>query len=184
MLDVIVLLDQRGDVAGRARRGNVLERLRGLRIKADARHILRKHGDERKAEALVKIGDELIARHFLERAVVAEALLERQVPVHIVRTPPGVLQALPEKPRLPNPPNLMPPRRNAFFAILPHQFAQRMHQLRLHVLQPLIVRPEIACGRCGAGILPARVFRVVRLVAFGASAGRRRGCGRHQTCRC
>jgi len=110
MLDVIVLLDQRGDVAGRARRGNVLERLRRLRIKAHARNVLGKHGDEREPKALVKIGDELVARHFLERAIVAEALLERQVPVHVVGIPPGVLQTLPEKARLANAANLMPPR--------------------------------------------------------------------------
>jgi hypothetical protein len=36
VLDVIVPLDQRGNVAGRARRGNIFERLRGLRTKAQA----------------------------------------------------------------------------------------------------------------------------------------------------
>src|SRR6267154_2228770 len=128
MLDVIILLDQGSDVAGRTRRGNILERLRRLRIKAHARDILRKHRDERKPKSLIKIGDELIARHLFERAIVARAMLERQMPVHVVRIPPGVLQTLPEKPRLSNPPNLMPPRNDAFFAILPHQLTQSMHE--------------------------------------------------------
>jgi hypothetical protein len=141
MLDVIVLLDQRRYVAGCARRGNILERLRGLGIEPHAGDVLRKHRNERKAEALIKIGDELIPRHLFERAVVAEALLERQMPVHVVGIPPGILQSLPEKPCLANPPNLVPPRNHALFAILPHQLAQRMHQLRLQILEPLVVRP-------------------------------------------
>src|SRR5258706_4029636 len=141
MFDVIVLLNQRSDIAGCARRGNIFERLRRLRIEAHARHILRKHGNKRKAKALIKIGYKLIARHFCERAIIAKALLERQMPVHVVRIPPGVLQALPEKPSLANPPNLMTPRDHTFFAILAHQLAQRMHQLRLNILKPLIVRP-------------------------------------------
>ena len=156
VLDVIVLFDQRCDVAGRARRGNILERLRGLWIKAHARDVLRKHADERQAEALVKIGDELIARHLFERAVVAEALLERQMPVHVVGIPPGVLQALPEEPRLANAPNLVPPRNHALFAVLPHQFAQRMHQLGLQILKPLIVRAEVARCIRSVGTLHAR----------------------------
>jgi hypothetical protein len=75
MLDVIVLLDQGRNVAGRARRGNIFERLRGLGVEPHARYVLRKHRDKRKPEALIKIGDELIARHLLERAVIAGALL-------------------------------------------------------------------------------------------------------------
>ncbi len=69
------------------------------------------------------------------------------MPVHVVGIPPGVLQALPEKPRLAYPPNLVPPRDYAFFAILPHQLAQSMNQLRLRVLEPLIVRPEIGVAK-------------------------------------
>src|SRR5882724_7168115 len=111
--------DRGSDVAGRARRGNILERLRRLRIKAHARDILRKHRDKRQPKTLIKIGDELIARHLFERAIVARAMLERQMPVHVVRIPPGVLQALPKKTRLTNPSNLMPPRNDALFAILP-----------------------------------------------------------------
>src|SRR5690242_7015951 len=41
LLDVIVLLDQLRDVAGGASGGNVFERLRGLRVEANGRNILR-----------------------------------------------------------------------------------------------------------------------------------------------
>src|SRR5882724_2992928 len=157
MLDVIILLDQSSDVAGRTRRGNILERLRRLRIKAHARHILRKHRDERKPKALIKVSDELIARHLFERAIVARAMLERQMPIHVVRIPPGVLQALPEKTRLANPSNLMAPRNDALVAILPHQLTQSVHQLRLQLLEPLVVRAKLRLGRShGATILVAR----------------------------
>src|SRR5882762_4930821 len=134
MLDVIILLDQGGDIAGCARRGNILERLRRLGVEAHARDILRKHRDKRQPKTLIKIGDELIARHLFERAIVARAMLERQMPVHVVRIPPGVLQALPEKTRLANPSNLMATRDDALLAILPHQLTQSMHQLRLQLL--------------------------------------------------
>src|SRR5260370_5119848 len=119
LLDVIVLLDELRNVARRTRRGNVFERLRGLRVEPYARYILRKHRDERKPEPLIEVRDELVARHLFQLAVVAEALLERQMPVHVVGIPPGVLQALPEEPRLANPANFMPPRDDAFLAVLP-----------------------------------------------------------------
>src|SRR5216683_171460 len=143
LLDVIVLLDELGDVAGGARRGNVRERLRRLRIKPNARHVLRKNSDERQTESLIKIGDELVARHLLELAVVAEALLERQMPVHVVGIPPSVLQALPKQTRLADAANFMPPCDHAFLAVLPNQFAQGMHKFRLHVFEPLVVRTQI-----------------------------------------
>src|SRR5882762_9068633 len=57
-----------------------------------ARDVLREHRDERQPESLIKIRDELVARHLFERAVIAEALLERQMPVHVVGVPPGILQ--------------------------------------------------------------------------------------------
>ncbi len=157
MLDVIILLDQGSDIAGRTRGGNILKRLRRLGVEADARHILRKHRDKRQPKSLIKIGDELIARHLFERAIVARAMLERQMPVHVVRIPPGVLQALPEKTCLANPSNLMAPRNDALFAILPHQLTQCMHQLRLQILKPLVVRAKLQLGRSrSATILVAR----------------------------
>lgn len=55
----------------------------------------------------------------------------------------GVLQALPEQARLSNLPNLVPSRDNALFAILAHQIAQRVHQLRLRIFEPLIVRAKV-----------------------------------------
>ncbi len=143
MLDVIVLLDERGHVAGGARRGNVRERLRRLRVEADARHVLREDGDEGKAEALIEIRHELIARHVLELPVVAEALLEGQVPIHVVGIPPGVLQALPEQTRLANAANLVAARHDTFFAILTHQVAQRMDELWFQILEAFVVRAEI-----------------------------------------
>src|SRR2546430_5804781 len=127
---MIVLLDKLRHVAGRARGGNVFERLRGLRIEANAWHVLREHGNERKPEALVKIRDELVARHLFELAVVARALLERQMPVHVVGIPPGILQALPEEARLANAADFMTPRDDSLLAVLPHQLAQRVHQFR------------------------------------------------------
>src|SRR5262249_14228715 len=55
VLDVIVLLDELRDIAGRASRGDVRKRLCGLRVKANARHILREHRHERQAKSLIKI---------------------------------------------------------------------------------------------------------------------------------
>jgi hypothetical protein len=66
------------------------------------------------------------------------------------------LQALPEKPRLANAANFMPPRGDAFFAVLAHQLAQRVHQLGLQVLEPLVVGSE--CGRFAA-VCVAHPFR-------------------------
>jgi hypothetical protein len=88
----------------------------------------------------MKIRDKLVARHLFKSSVIAETLLERQMPAHVVRVPPGVLQALPEEARLPNPPNLMPPGDDTFLAVLTHQFAQGVHQFGLHIFEPLVVR--------------------------------------------
>jgi hypothetical protein len=121
LFDVVVLFDQLGDIAGRACGSDIFQRLRRLRVEPHAWNVLREHGDERQAETLIEIRDELIARHLFERAVVAGTVLERQMPVHVVRIPPRVLQALPEEPRLANPPNFVPPRNHAFLAVLPHQ---------------------------------------------------------------
>src|SRR6266446_7005359 len=139
LFDMIVLFDELRYIARGARRGNVRERLRRLRIKTHARHILREHRDKRKPEPLIKIRDELVARHFFELAVVAEALLERQMPVHVVGIPPSVLQALPKQTRLADPPNFMPPRDDTFLAILAHKFAQCVYEFRLHILETLVV---------------------------------------------
>src|SRR5579859_7474326 len=76
---------------------NVFERLRRLRVKTDGGDVLGKHRDEREAEALVEIGDELVARHFFERAIVAGAMFVGQVPVHVGGVPPGVVKSLPEE---------------------------------------------------------------------------------------
>jgi hypothetical protein len=57
------------------------------------------------------------------------------------------LQALPEKPRLPDAPNFVPPRDDSLFAILHHQLAQRVHQVRPQFFEPLVVRPERQLGQ-------------------------------------
>src|SRR5262249_26327048 len=41
VLDVIVLLDELSDIAGRARSGDIRERLRRLRVETHTRHVLR-----------------------------------------------------------------------------------------------------------------------------------------------
>jgi hypothetical protein len=79
----------------------------------------------------------------------------------------GLLQALPEQARLANPANLVPSRDNALFAILAHQIAQRVHQLRLRIFEPLIVRAKVDGRIDSASILlylrfsarPARFMR-------------------------
>src|SRR5882724_1892122 len=177
LLDVIVLFDQFGDIARSAGCGYILERLPRLRIEPHAGDVLRKHRDERQSEALVKIRDELIARHFFECAIVAGALLERQMPVHVVGIPPGVLQSLPEEPRLADPPDLVTARDDAFLAVLPHQLAQRVHQFRLYVFEPLVVRPKIKRFLFSGS---ASILLAV-LMIFGAAATRRQGCRRY-TC--
>src|SRR5271156_351726 len=149
-LYLIVLFDQVCDVAGGARRGDIVERLRGLRIEAHARHVLRKHGHERQAEALIEIRDELIARHFFELAVVGGARLVRQMPVHVVRIPPAVLLALPEQARLTDAANFITPRSDALGAILAHQFAQGVDEFGLGVVQKFVVRSD--AKHCGSGI--------------------------------
>src|SRR5437764_1262079 len=156
---MIVLLDKLRHVAGRARGGNVFERLRGLRIEANAWHVLREHGNERQPEALVKIRDELVARHLFELAVVARALLERQMPVHVVGIPPGILQALPEEARLANAADFMTPRDDSLLAVLPHQLAQRVHQFWLHILEPLVVGAPV--GLRFLGLACEVVFAVI-----------------------
>jgi hypothetical protein len=92
-----------------------------------ARDILRKHGNKRQPKPLIKIRDELVPRHVLEFAVVVGTVLVRHVPVHVVRIPPGVLQSLPEEPRLADAANFVAPRDDALLAILADQFAQSIH---------------------------------------------------------
>lgn len=161
-----------GDVACGARRGDVYERLRRLRIKAHAGHVLRKHGDEGQTEALIKIRDELVARHFFELAIVAEALLERQVPVHVVGIPPGVLQALPEEARLADAADFVAACDDAFFAILADEFAQGVDELRLEVIEALVVGAKIGGLFRRAAIQGGIFLRVVR-GGGGVLAGRR-----------
>jgi hypothetical protein len=81
------------------------------------------------------------------------------MPVHVIGIPPRILQALPEKPCLANPPNLMPPRGDALSAILPHQIAKGMHHLRFQILKPLIIRPKIK--RATSASLPCTAKRIV-----------------------
>ena len=149
---MIVLLHQLGDVARGAGRGNIRQRLRGLWVETHTRHVLREHRNERKPESLIKIRDELIARHLFELSVVAEALLERQMPVHIVGIPPGVLQTLPEETRLANAADFVPSRDDAFLAILAHKFAQRVHEFRFYIFEPLIVWAQVGRRSCSAAL--------------------------------
>ncbi|MGA7793137.1 MAG: hypothetical protein WCA19_08865, partial [Candidatus Acidiferrales bacterium] len=64
------------------------------------------------------------------------------MPGHVLWIPPSVLQALPEQARLPDPPNLVPPRDDSLFAILHDKLAQRVHQVRPQLLESLVVRPQ------------------------------------------
>jgi len=52
------------------------------------------------------------------------------------------LQPLPEQTRLPDAANFVPPRDHSLLAILHHKLAQRVHQVRTQVLEPLVVRPQ------------------------------------------
>src|SRR5436305_8701661 len=156
---MIVLLDKLRHVAGRGRSGSVFKRRRGLRIEANAWHVLREHGNERKPEALVKIRNELVARHLFELAVVARALLERQMPIHVVGVPPGILQALPEEARLANAADFMTPRDDSLLVVLPHQLAQGVDHFWLRVLKPLVVRAKV--GLRFLGLACEFVFAVI-----------------------
>jgi hypothetical protein len=101
--------------------------LRGLGVEANAWHVLGEYGDEGQPKALIEIRNELVARHLFEFAVITGTILVRQMPIHVARIPPGILQALPEKPRLANAPNFVAPRDDAFLAVLANQFAQCVH---------------------------------------------------------
>jgi len=114
-----------------------------LLISEFAWDVLGQHGNERQPKALIKIRDELVARHLFELAVVAEALLERQMPVHVVGIPPGVLQALPEESRLADAADFMSPRNDAFLTVLPHEFTKRVDQFRFCVFEAFVVEPEV-----------------------------------------
>src|SRR5256885_302158 len=61
------------------------------------------------------------------------------MPVHVVRIPPRVVQPLPEKPCLANTANFVASRDDSFFPVLPHQFTQRVHDVRLGIIQQLVV---------------------------------------------
>ncbi len=86
------------------------------------------------------------------------------MPVHVVGIPPGILQALPEKPRLANPPNFVTPRDDPFLAVLPDQFAQGIDQFRLRIVKALVVRPQVDRRIGSASIL---------LASFGFITGRK-----------
>src|ERR1700730_11432798 len=103
------------------------------------------------------------------------------MPVHVVRVPPGVLQALPKKPRLANSPNLVPSRDDAFFAILPNQLAQRMHQLRLQFLKPLIVRSKLKRMSSASILLARRVIEQVRVGIVATRTTRWQRCWRYRS---
>ncbi len=76
------------------------------------------------------------------------------------------MQTLPEKARLADAANFVTARGNTFGAILPDQFAQRVDQFRLQVIEPLVVGTEnegvqsidsIAGGKLRAGaVVPVR----------------------------
>ena len=88
------------------------------------------------------------------------------MPGHVLRIPPGVLQALPEQARLPDAPNLVPPRDDSLFAILHDQLAQRVHQVRPQLFEPLVVRPQRQLRqrflRTGRGLLAVNPQRRAR----------------------
>lgn len=66
-----------------------------------------------------------------------------------------------------------PPCNYALLAVLPHQFAQGVYQFRLHIVEPLVVRPHID-RRIGSAI--------ILLASANAIAGRKRrshGCPRY-----
>jgi hypothetical protein len=101
------------------------------------------------------------------------------VPGHVLRIPPGILQSLPEQTRLPDAPDFMPPRHHPFLSILHHEFAQRIHQVRPQLLQPLVVSPKRQ--------LSQRLLRIGRRLAINAqrsASGHRslRGRGAIQRC--
>ena len=109
--DAIVALNEAGDFGGGFGGGDVLFGLRGRREKSHARNVLREHGDERQSERLINIGDEFVARHVLDRAVVHQLLLEGQMPVLVALAPPHVLQAAPELMRLLDAPDFLAARK-------------------------------------------------------------------------
>jgi len=125
-----------------------------LLISEFAWDVLGQHGNERQPKALIKIRDELVARHLFELAVVAEALLERQMPVHVVGIPPRVLQALPEEARLANAANFVTACDDAFLAVLAHQLAQRVDQFGLGVFEAFVVGAEVV--RALVAFIPRR----------------------------
>ena len=75
--DVIVLLDQRGDIAGGAGGGNLAAIVLIADFSGRWGHLARAPRRTEEAEALVEIGDELVARHFFKFAVVAGTVLIR-----------------------------------------------------------------------------------------------------------
>jgi len=160
--NLIVLLDQISNIAGRARRGNIVQRLRRLRVKAHARHILRKHGYEGQTESLIKICDELVARHLLELTVIGGARLVRQMPIHVAGIPPTVLLALPEEPRLTNATDFMSARGDAFGAILPHQFTQSVDEFGLRIVEQFVVQAETEGHGNWIGVRASAVVTVRR----------------------
>ena len=81
------------------------------------------------------------------------------MPVHVVGIPPSVLQALPEEPRLADAADFVPPRDDAFLAVLPDQLVQGVHQLGLRVLEPLVVRAEVSRSRFAVSLVVAALFR-------------------------
>ena len=137
--DAIVALDQARDFGGGFRGGHILFGLRGRREKAHARHVLREHRHERQPERLINIRDELVARHVLDRAVVHQLLLERQMPVLVALAPPHILQAAPELVRLLDAADFLAARGFGFRRELEYEPAQRF----LHAFgQMLVVQAE------------------------------------------
>ena len=168
LLHAIVLLHQVRHLRRRLGRFDIGFIQCGLRIKTRGRHVLADYRNERQPERLVEIGDELVARHIRECRVVVDFRFPRQVPVHVLRIPPGVLQPLPEEPRLANAPDFVPPRDDSLLAELHYQLPQRIHQPRRRLLQALVIRAERLRLRI--------ILRVER--QRNAGAGLHRLCGR------
>jgi len=88
------------------------------------------------------------------------------MPVHVVRIPPGILQALPKQPRLADATNFVATRDDTFFAILANQFAQRVNDFRIYIFKPLVVGPKIRRS-CGFAV-GSRIEHIIEIVAVGS----------------
>ncbi len=77
--------------------------------------------------------------------------------------------------RLPNPSDFVPPRDDAFLAVLPNKFAQGVHQFGLHIFEPLVVGAKDWRFRRTRG---ASIPRATCILGSGGKT-RRQGCRRY-----